>query len=129
MTPEDRDEAIKDWCNAVEAACVKLRMNLGDTVKPAVNHADQVGTSPTIAINEVNFTQLKWNQAHSAQMGDYENAYLTENDQGKFTQVFNILKAENASIKARYHGKTYAYSYWLFELEGKIYRQKLKESQ
>jgi len=34
-------------------------------------------------------------------------------------------KANNTTIKERYHGPSYAYTYWLYG-EDKIYRQKLK---
>ena len=59
-------------------------------------------------------------------MGDYEIAGAANNDAYKFASAHKILESATATIKTRYHGKTYSYSYWLFG-EGKIYRQKLKE--
>ena len=114
-------ESIIDFCNAVEAACVNLRMKLGD--KPANNGPS--GNS-NIAVNEVTFTSLKFEATHGEKLGNYEIANKTSNPADKFEQAYNILKSSNATIKTRYRGKNYQFSYWLFS-EGRIYRQKLKE--
>lgn len=82
----------------------------------------------SIAVNEVTFTSLKYDQMQGLKIGEFEIASKTSDNADKFTQAYNILKQSNATIKSRYHGKTYVYSYWLYE-ENKIYRQKLKEPQ
>ena len=117
------DEAIIDFCNAVEATCVKLRMGLGD--KPAVNHPGQIQNSKVPAVNEEVFLTLKFDPWHSDKMGAYEVAGRQSNDAYKFADAYKILETAGASIKTRYHGKDYVNSYWLFG-EDKIYRQKLK---
>jgi hypothetical protein len=107
------NEAIIDFCNALEAACVKLRMELGD--KPEKRNA----------VNESVFAQLKWDPQHSDKMGDYDIAGQQNNDAYKFADATKILQTADATIKTRYHGEGYQYAYWLYG-EGKIYRQKLK---
>ena len=111
-------ESLIDFCNALEAACVNLRLKLGDKL------AEKKAAA---AVNETTFTQLKWDLQHSDKMGDYDIAGADSNDAYKFADAIKILQTGNATIKTRYHGETYAYSYWLFG-EGKIYRQKLKET-
>jgi hypothetical protein len=77
------------------------------------------------AVKEETFNILKWDPQEGAKIGAYDVAYKASNLEDKWTQAFNILKQSNATIKSRYHGEGYAYSYWLYQ-EGKIYRQKLK---
>ncbi len=79
----------------------------------------------TTAVQELTFTTLKYDLMHGEKIGDYEIAYASANIADKFQTALNILKASNATIKDRYHGVDYQYSYWIYG-EGKIYRQKLK---
>ena len=115
-------EAIIDFCNAMEAACVNLRMKLGD--KPT----DRSASNNNIAVNELTFTTLKFESMQGEKLGSYEIAYKPNNINDKFSQAYNILKASNATIKSRYHGKTYQFSYWIYG-EDKIYRKKLEPKQ
>jgi hypothetical protein len=110
-------EAIIDFANAVEAACVNLRMKLGDKAQPE-----------PAAVTETTFTTLKFDSAKGEKLGDYEIAYKSGNIADKFTHAYNILSVNNATIKTRYHGNGYQFSYWIYG-EGKIYRQKLKAKQ
>jgi hypothetical protein len=107
--------AIIDFCNAVEAACVNLRLKLGD--KPTEKKA-------TAAVNETTFTQLKWELHEGPKMGEFEIATAENNDAYKFADATKILQTSNADIKTRYHGENYTYAYWLYE--GKIFRKKLE---
>ncbi len=110
-------EAIIDFANALESACVNLRIKLGD--KPAEK------TNNTVAVNEATFTTLKFEAMQGEKLGEYEIAYQSGNINDKFSQAYNILKQANATIKDRYHGQAYSHSYWVYG-EGKIYRQRLK---
>ena len=93
--------------------------------KPAVNHPDQVGGLKDVAVNESVFAALKWDLQHSDKMGEYEIAGAANNDAYKFATARKILEVSNTKINARYHGATYAYSYWLYGEA--IFRQKLKQ--
>ncbi len=77
------------------------------------------------AVHEINFTTLKFETQQGAKLGEYEIAYKANNLDDKWRPAYAILRSSNATIKDRYHGDTYAYSYWLYG-EDKIYRQKLK---
>jgi hypothetical protein len=77
------------------------------------------------AVQELNFTALKFEAQQGAKLGDYEIAHKTSNLDDKWRPAYNILRNSNAAIKNRYHDETYQYSYWLYG-EDKIYRQKLK---
>jgi hypothetical protein len=108
-------EAIIDFANALEAACVNLRMQLGDKAQHQL-----------AAVNEATFTTLRFDPAEGERLGNYEIAYANGNLPDKFTYAYNILRQSNATIQKRYHGEGYAFSYWLYG-ENKIYRQKLKQ--
>lgn len=77
------------------------------------------------AVQEVTFTTLKFEAQQGAKLGEFEIAYKHNNLEDKWRAAYNILRNCNATIKDRYHGDTYQYSYWLFA-EDRIYRQKLK---
>jgi hypothetical protein len=78
-----------------------------------------------VAVQEVTFTTLKFEAQQGAKLGSFEVAYKQNNLQDKWQSAYNILRNSNATIKDRYHGESYQYSYWLYA-EDKIYRQKLK---
>ena len=79
-----------------------------------------------VAVLEESFTTLRFEPMKGDKLGDYEIAFKSGNIEGKFQSAYNVLAASNATIKDRYHGTGYAFSYWLFG-EGKIYRQRLKQ--
>jgi hypothetical protein len=87
---------------------------------PEVKEKNQVA-----AVQEVTFSTLRFEPQQGAKLGDFEVAYKQNNLQDKWQSAYNILRNSNATIKDRYHGETYQYSYWLYG-EDKIYRQKLK---
>ena len=77
------------------------------------------------AVQEITFTTLKFEAQQGAKLGEYEIAHKQSNLDDKWRPAYTILRNNNATIKDRYYGKTYQYSYWLYG-EDKIYRQKLK---
>jgi hypothetical protein len=76
-------------------------------------------------VQEVTFTTLRYETQQGAKLGEYEIAHKQNNLQDKWQSAYNILRNSNATIKERYHGEGYQFSYWLYG-EEKIYRQKLK---
>ena len=77
------------------------------------------------AVQEITFSTLKFEAQQGARLGEFEIAYKQNNLPDKWQSAYNILRINNSTIKDRYHGETYQYSYWLYG-EDKIYRQKLK---
>ena len=77
------------------------------------------------AVQEITFSTLKFEAQQGARLGEFEIAYKQNNLPDKWQSAYNILRINNSTIKNRYHGDTYQYSYWLYG-EDKIYRQKLK---
>lgn len=78
-----------------------------------------------VAVQEITFGTLRFEAQQGAKLGEYEIAYKASNLEDKWRPAYNILRNSNATIKDRYHGEGYQYSYWLYG-EDKIYRQKLK---
>ena len=78
-----------------------------------------------IAVSEMTFTILKFEEQQGAKIGSYAVAYRNNNLEDRWTSAHNILRQSNATIKNRYYGPGYEFSYWLYG-ENKIYRQKLK---
>lgn len=77
-------------------------------------------------VNETVFLTLKFEPQQGAKLGNFEVSFKTNNPGDNFTQAFDILAKAKATIKERYHGKEYQYSFWLYG-EDKIYRQKLSK--
>jgi hypothetical protein len=82
-------------------------------------------TSNSSTVNELNFSTLKYEIQQGTKLGEYEIAHKQSNLEDKWRPAYAILRNSNATIKDRYHGETFQYSYWLYD-EDKIYRQKLK---
>jgi len=79
----------------------------------------------TAAVAELTFSTLRFEVQQSAKLGEYEIAYKAGNLEDKWHSAYNILRNSNATIKDRYCGEGYQYSYWLYG-DDRIYRQKLK---
>jgi hypothetical protein len=86
---------------------------------------DSNTSKPAVVVQELNFSTLKFEAQQGAKLGEFEIAHKANNLDDKWSTAYNILRNSNATIKDRYHGETYQYSYWLYG-EDKIYRQKLK---
>jgi len=84
-----------------------------------------LGNEPA-AVTEATFSLLKWDAQKGAQLGDFDLASKAGNLEGKWLQAFNILRNSNATIKDRYYGAGYNYSYWIYG-QDKIYRQRLRQ--
>lgn len=82
-------------------------------------------TRQASSVLEVTFNTLKFEIQQGAKLGEYEIAHKTGNLVDKWHSAYNILRNSNATIKDRYHGDSYQFSYWLYGTD-KIYRQKLK---
>ena len=78
-----------------------------------------------VTVSETNFSILKFESQQGTKLGSFEVAYKTNNIEDKWLQAYNILHSSNATIKERYYGKDYSFSYWLYRPD-KIYRKKLK---
>jgi len=112
MSEEKLLEAIVDFANALEVACVQLKQHIGERVR--------------VGVREETFYILKWEAQKGSKIGDFEVATKANNPEDKWAHAHNILKASNATISNRYHGPNYVYAYWLYQ-EDKIYRQILKK--
>mgnify|MGYP001321366093 CR=1 FL=1 len=77
------------------------------------------------AVEQSTFSILKFEPQQGAKLGEFEIAKKENNQEDKWQLAHNILSSSNATIKDRYHGQDYQYSYWLYS-QGTIYRQKLK---
>ena len=110
---------------------VKLRdasLMLADAANDYIESMSPIEAKPKenkTAVLELSFTTLRFDSMQGNKLGDYEVAYKQNNLPDKWQSAYNILRNNNATIKDRYHGEDYAYSYWLYG-EDKIYRQKLK---
>lgn len=81
------------------------------------------------AVKEETFVCLKFEAQQGARLGEYGVAHKNANLPDKFSPAYGILRANNATIKSRYHGPNYVYGFWLFGEKGdRIYRQKIKKS-
>jgi len=95
----------------------------------AANQYIEVFAPPEVkhvaAVIELTFTTLRFEAVQGAKLGEYEIAHKAANLEDKWRPANAILRNNNATIKDRYYGDDYQFSYWLYG-EDKIYRQKLK---
>jgi hypothetical protein len=106
---------LKELAQILDAASTKIWQTL----------ENPSSTSNSVsAVNELNFSALKFEPQQDAKLGDYEIAHKQSNLEDKWRPAYAILRNSNATIKDRYDGQGYLYSYWLYG-EDKIYRQKL----
>jgi len=108
-------EAIVDFANAIEAACIQLKRYVGET--------------QALGVKEETFSKLLgWEKSKGNRLGEFEvTSRKTNNNSNAFNHAYNILKANHASIGNRFHDKGYQFGYWLFD--GKpdtIYKQIFK---
>jgi len=104
-------EAIVDFANALEAACIQLKQHIGERVG--------------VRVKEETFSILKWEKQTGSKIGEFEVATKANNLEDKWTHAHQVLRQNNATIANRYHGETYQYSYWIYGKD-RIYRQFLQ---
>ncbi len=115
-------EVQTDFFNAIEAAAVSAKRQIAEIFEVTTSVAVK---EEKAAVLEETFTILKFEPQQGVKLGTYEVAYAPNNIPEKFNHAYDVLSKSNATIKNRYVGKCYAYSYWLYG-SGKIYRQKLR---
>jgi hypothetical protein len=115
MDEKTRTE-LTELAQTLERASAKLRQTIA-SLSPTSNVVS--------VVKELTFSTLNFELLQGAKLGEYEIAYKANNLEDKWRSAYNILRNSNATIKDRYHGEDYQYSYWLYD-EDKIYRQKLK---
>jgi len=77
-------------------------------------------------VQEETFTALKFETAKGERLGEFEIAHKSSNLPDKWARAYTVLRHNNSTIKDRYHGPDYQFSYWLYG-EDRIYRQKRKQ--
>lgn len=102
-------------------------MSAGEPTVPGAETEQKSQKEPTTAVSEETFACLKFEDQRGAKLGEYSVAYKQNNLLDKWNTAFNILRSNNSTIKDRYYGPGYHFSFWLYG-ENKIYRQKLKRS-
>lgn len=104
-------EAIVDFANSIEAACVQLKRYIGEV------HG--------IAAKEETFLSLKWEKRSGDKLKDYEvTSKILNSGNDTFQRCFNILKRNNAVISNRFRESGWGHAYWLYGEY--VYRQQLK---
>ena len=84
---------------------------------------------PSAAVPESTFTGLKYEDGKGEKLGEFQVAYRAQNSPDAWQHCFNILKANNASIKDSLHLEGYVYRYWIYlehGYENRIFRKQLE---
>ena len=110
-------DILVNFAKAIEAASVDLKHGVGELT----------GVKEPSAVAEETFNCLKFDKQQGTRLGEFEVASKASNLVDKFSHAYGVLRTNNATIKSRYHGPSYAYRYWLYG-EDKIYRQKKKRA-
>lgn len=109
-------DAVIDFTNAVESACVSLRKRIEKLPRPK--------------IPENTFLILSWQDERGSRLGDYQVAYKNMNLLEKWLHAFNILKANSSLIANSFHEEGYSFHYWVYpeKYDDRIFRKKLGEA-
>jgi len=109
-------EANVDFATAIEAAAVDY--------KQRISQIYGVGK-----LKEDPFLSLKgWTKTQGDKLGDFEfTTKEANNNSDAFNRCFNILKANDATIKQHFGERAWQYFYWLWpERDDTIYRKSRK---
>jgi len=104
MTDKRVVEALDLFCQAMENAVQVLKQALAKLEKAPA----QTGLSEEV------FNILKWEANRGSKLGEFECAFKASNMPDKWNHVFNILRANNATIKNHFAPDGFAYRYWLY---------------
>lgn len=112
---EKLSEAIIDFANALEAACVQLKRYIGE------RHG--------VGLKESTFTSLLgWEKSQGERLGEFEyTSREANNNSDAFNHAYNILKANDATIKNHLSEKGWRYRYWLYPDRPDIIYRKLRK--
>lgn len=116
MHDEGISEALDLFCEAMENAVQVLKQALAKIPKEQA----QAGLS------EEAFNLLKWESQKGERLGNFEVAFRASNLPDKWNHAFNILRANNATIKNHFAHEGFAYHYWLYldKYQDRIFRKR-----
>jgi len=119
MSEDQVVEALKLYVDAMTNAVEVLRQALARLEKHAPG-----------GLNEVAFSLLKWEANRGSKLGEFECAFKASNMPDKWNHVFNILRANNATIKNHFAPEGFAYHYWLYldKYQDRIFRKRREPS-
>jgi len=101
---------------------------LGKDIKQLVGEIVGVSESKPqqASIGENVFTILKWEASKGSRLGDFDVAFKASNMPDPWQHAYNILKANNATIKNHYDDEGYQHYYWIYpeKYTDRIFRKK-----
>ena len=112
---EKLSEAVVDFANALEAACVQLKRYI----------AEQHG----VGVKEETFTSLLgWTPSKGERLGNFEwCGREANNNSAAFNRAMAILKTSSATIKNQFGEENWKHKYWYYE--DRIFRRAKKGKQ
>jgi hypothetical protein len=112
VDPDKIVEALDLFCGAMENAVAVLKGELKKVIRPPPSE-------------EASFNILRWESGESERLGKFETAYKASNLPDKFQHAFNILRANNATIKKHYGPEEFQHYYWLYleKYDDRIFRK------
>lgn len=119
MLPPSKKQREEEFL-ALDRKQVEFLVKLRDAhtmAAEAVN--DYLGTfapkEEIVIVNENTFLSLKFEPQQGMKLGSFEVAFGVNNTPAdKFKVAYEILNSAKATIKDRYHGNEYQFSYWLY---------------
>jgi len=116
MHDEEISEALELFCEAMENAVQVLKQALAKIPKEQA-HA---------GLREEAFNLLKWEASKGEKLGEFECAFKASNMPDKWNHAFNILRANNATIKNHFAPDDFIHRYWLYldKYQDRIFRKK-----
>jgi len=116
LSEEKLVEVLSEFVAAMQNATEVLRQGLARLEKAPAQSG----------LSEESFNILKWESQKGERLGDFEVAYKAHNIPDNWQHAYNILKANNATIKNHFGPEGYAHYYWLYleKYDDRIFRKK-----
>jgi hypothetical protein len=107
---------IIDQANSQEADAVNIKHRIGEVL----------GAKEKPSISETDFLNLKYQSIKSDKIKDLECCFKADNPVDLWQRAYNILKANNATIKDHYSCEGFTHYYWLYseKYQDRFYRKK-----
>jgi len=83
----------------------------------------------TVPVDEEIFLSLSWDESGGPKLGDFDVAYRDHNQPDPWQRAWNILKANNATLKDHYGPEGFSWFYWIYpeKYSDRIFRKRRQQ--
>lgn len=110
---ENRTVDVKEDCHTCDQfKHVAFRGSL--TMYVVCHFGEWLSEKPIGLVSEESFNVLKWDESEGPKLGNFDVAYRDHNPPDLWQRAYNILKANNATLKDHHEHEGFTYYYWIY---------------